>query len=131
MAHRKKALYRMQDNEGRGPWRPGLSTKWSDPYREIPKTHIHEFGLSFLARVPKYYRMGTACASISQLKRWFTIIEIERLYMLGFSLVVIRPDAILEESENQSVFVVRGSIMGASRVIANTYESAREIFARE
>lgn len=47
--------------------------------------------------------VGCAFRSEEQLKKWFTSLEIHRLYKLGYAITVMDADAILGESEKQLV----------------------------
>lgn len=100
-------VYRVQDNEGRGPWRPGFSTMWLDEdigdRAALPST-IEDFGKETIERLTstgEHY--GTACRSIDALRAWFTPTEIKRLDGFGFRLVEFRDARILIESEHQAL----------------------------
>jgi hypothetical protein len=104
----KPSIFRVQDREGRGPWRLGLSAQWSDP-ADPPELllpwHV-EFGPWILPpeseRVGKFYGCGTR--DLEQLRRWFSPTEYRRLLDLGFAVVRMDVDRILAESRNQLVF---------------------------
>lgn len=100
-------LYRVQDMEGRGPYRPGFSVKWSDAEGEILLPFWQEFGWS-LASIPhRFYpgeHGGCGFRTLAQCAKWFTVAERVRLAKLGYQVVAINPDRILAESERQVVF---------------------------
>lgn len=102
------ALYRIQDLEGRGPWRPGFSRLWVDPDGPpLPDPYFVELGWP-LDEVGSHFTRGwhggTACISKRQLRRWFTEKELGRLYRLGYSMVKFTPDRIIAETPTQVVF---------------------------
>lgn len=104
-------LFRIQDAEGRGPFRPGFSHLWLSPlvHRDIekfPPIHV-AFGLDWLDKVPHRWHCGTGCRSMYHLGLWFTDIELERLHNFGFTIVQIDYDIILAESDNQVLFARR------------------------
>ena len=101
-------LFRIQDKEGRGPFRPGLSTQWADAtggkmlppiYKElgIEPTKLRDI-------VPKGLHCGCACKTPTQLQDWFTRTERRRLLALGFGIVRFEPDVIIAETPNQVLF---------------------------
>lgn len=98
-----RTVFRIQDSEGRGPWRPGLSAAWSNPSRtDIPVPYYVEFPRLKLKSTVLHY--GCGCNSIEQLTKWFDEYEIRLLSQIGFCLVTILADKVLAESENQVVF---------------------------
>lgn len=105
-------LFRIQDKDGRGPYKPGFSKEWSEMRCLVPEPKQPPFMEEFPGSVEKIYRhhqkngghFGCAFQSMEQLKNWFTESEIEKLYRHGYSIVKIQPDAIIEQSENQTVF---------------------------
>lgn len=113
-------VYRVQDRDGRGPWRPGLSHKWADkdfaPGQQAMPTWHAEFGEDVIERrgLPgEHY--GSAVRSIKDLSKWFSDAELERLRALGFQVVSIGPVRILAESKNQVVFASRVPLAKAAR----------------
>ena len=105
-------VYRIQDREGRGPFRPGFSHVWADKdfapgQEELPPWPI-EFGADLIERrgLPgEHY--GSAVLKRRALDRWFSQAEQLRLAALGFHVVSIKADRILAESKNQVVFASR------------------------
>ena len=98
-------IYRIQDNEGRGPYKPGLSIRWMDPdsdqssrppfYFEFPRMDLSKL-------VPR--RSGCGFRTLDQLLSWFTTREISALEKLGYSIVYMDAEEILAESSRQLVF---------------------------
>lgn len=86
-------LFRVQDREGRGPWRPGFSMGWIDPDKDdaLCPPMTWEFP-NWRAAVDKAAARGLAhfgcCVSgIQGVHRWFTPVELTRLRAFGFHLV--------------------------------------------
>ena len=115
-------VYRIQDKDGRGPWRPGLTRVWSDPEFGPGVENLLpwgvEFGLDLLARrgLPgEYY--GCAVRKPAELRRWVSATERSRLAALGFSVVSVKADRILAESKNQIVFASRLPLARAAIIV--------------
>lgn len=103
-------IYRVQDKEGRGPFRPGLSKKWADKdgFNFMPP-FFDEFGMGVVDELhdlifAKGGAGGCAVAERAGISKWFTKAEQCRLAKLGFNVVSMFPDVILRESETQIVF---------------------------
>lgn len=100
-------VYRVQDAEGRGPFKPGFSKVWCDPdfapgQKALP-TWLEEFGhdaIDRLARPDERY-FGSAVRKIGKLREWFSDSERQKLKELGYNIAAIRGGRILAESENQ------------------------------
>lgn len=98
-------VYRVQDAEGRGPWRPGFSHNWvedrSDHDNLLP--WFVEFGdvrkIAILGMA-----MGSGCRTLEQLRRWFTQSEYKTLLNYGYRAVQMRVGRVLAESDIQCVF---------------------------
>ena len=99
-------IYRIQDKDGRGPWKPGFSDKW---VRQCP-----DFSL-----IPWMFTMGPVhlkaeldeiwgcgCISKEQLRRWITKSEYEVLLQYGYKAVKLK-GRILGEDKNQCLFARR------------------------
>lgn len=100
-----KILYRVQDEVGRGPWRPGFSNRWIEPRTDhlnlIP--YYNEFGPISTLEAPDKF-IGCACFSVDQLRRWFTRKEYKKLLKYGFQSVMIDYDRIIKSSDIQCIF---------------------------
>lgn len=106
-----EVVYRVQDQDGRVPFRPGFSSTWTDPdfapgMVPLP-SWIDEFGVGILEEFDDSEYIGCATRSVRQLVRWFSESERRRLHSLGFRVVRLRAARILAESENQLVFANR------------------------
>ena len=106
-------LYRIQDAEGRGPWRPGFSAKWIDPEKDdslcppmmddFPdwQQRLHKSALKGL------HNFGCCVRGVHGLHKWFAPAELDRLRGFGFHLVDASSLTVIAESKSQ--------IIGASR----------------
>ena len=101
-------VYRVQDAEGRGPYRPGMSSRWVDE-NDIPPppTWIAEFGEGVMQKLRPGEFVGCGVRNLAQLSKWFSETEMPRLRALGYKLVVLNAERILGESPNQVVFARR------------------------
>src|SRR5207247_592614 len=95
-------VFRVQDKDGRGPWKPGFSHRWVEDREDHDKLvpWYTEFG-----RVDRraIYGMavGSGCRTLEQLRRWFTPSEYRTLRRLGYQAVRLKAGRILAESEIQ------------------------------
>lgn len=98
-------VYRIQDKDGRGPFKPGFSHRWVEdrPDHDNLIPWFAEFGAIHL-KMERRCRGGSACLSQEQLRRWFTKSEYETLLALGYEAVEIEADRILAQSEIQCFF---------------------------
>lgn len=109
-------ILRVQDVEGRGPYRPGLSIRWSDEAGPYCPPWWVELGWDMMAAhalMDGDYAYGCGFRNSEQMAAWFTSVELSRLAALGFHLAVIKPAIIVAETSRQIVF-------GASRAL-NTF----------
>lgn len=98
-------VYRIQDKNGRGPWKPGFSKYWIEPrpdhdrlipwYQEFWPIYQHATAGMFL---------GCGCTSEDQLRRWFSPTEYRRLVEFGYQAVRLGVGRILAKSDIQCVF---------------------------
>lgn len=97
-------VFRIQDREGRGPFRPGFSLQWLDDDiadRVRLPSWIEEFGENAFAHAPADAHGFSAVRTLDALRGWFTDAERPRLYAHGYKVVEV-PDAyILHESPHQ------------------------------
>ena len=93
-------LYRVQDADGRGPWKPGLSNSWVDESRTFFPEILTDV---FRIRLPKSGYHGYACSSIPQLRLWFSPTEYATLSAFGY-YAVITSGSIIAASETQVLF---------------------------
>ena len=112
-------IFRIQDSDGRGPYRPNLTKTWCEYHRMDSKPGIfEEFGqglVHILARhlLQNHGVFGCGFSSIESLQHWFTEGERKSLGRVGFELVVIIPDKVFAKSDKQVVFWCRKSLCDA------------------
>lgn len=108
-------IYRIQDAEGRGPWKPGFSHRWVQ-YREDLHNLVPwflEFDESMILALVIHSRgcaFGSGCRTKEQLRRWFTEREYSTLLEFGYRSVKMGANLILAESEIQLVFMRSSSL---------------------
>lgn len=98
-------VFRIQDAEGRGPWRPGFSHRWVEDRPDHANLHpwMAEFGPVHLrALVGEHF--GCGCMTAEQLRRWFTPSEYSTLLRYGYRCVLVDADRVLAFSDIQCVF---------------------------
>lgn len=99
-------VYRVQDGEGRGPFRPGFSRRWFEERDSYPPAYLEWFGdLRPILRDGEYG--GCGCRSIEQLRQWFRPTELDTLRLFGYAVVSMDVDRVIAENENEIVFARR------------------------
>lgn len=102
-------VYRIQDREGRGPFKPGFSRFWADEefadgVLGLP-TILQDFGADLITRLGRDgEHFGTAVRTPQELQKWFSNTEMAKLADLGYNPVSLRIDRVLAESSSQLVF---------------------------
>lgn len=98
-------IYRVQDRDGRGPWRPGFSNKWviHRPDHEDLLPSYLEMPHALDRRTPGYH-VGVGCWELDQLRRWFIPDEFDTLLNHGFACVKFYAGVFLGSSETQCLF---------------------------
>ena len=111
-------IYRVQDRDGRGPYRPGVSKLWVDHNDVLPPpTWMAEFGSDLRTQMHPDEYVGCGMRRLDQLERWFSPSERVRLQALGYRLVALNVDRIIAESENQVVFGRRRPLVSGVTVM--------------
>lgn len=100
----RAAFLRVQDRDGRGPFKPGMPDKWRDLCGNDFPSVQDEFGVQWRAEIPRGWHCGCAFRSIEQARLWFSPHECFRLNALGYRLVQMSGHAI-RESRNQAIIV--------------------------
>jgi hypothetical protein len=98
--------YRVQDADGRGPWRPGFSRTWIDESAPVGRLRETIFDLvhpHLLRQFAATYHVGSACRTRDALWQWFTPIERARLEARGYHVVRLVGDVVIAESDWQMV----------------------------
>jgi len=98
-------IYRIQDREGRGPFKPGFSHKWVEDRPDhdnllpwmVEMGNVHE-------QVKRGMAFGVGCRSLETLRRWFTPSEWKTLQWFGYECVQMSVTRILGESQTQVFF---------------------------
>lgn len=116
-------VYRMQDAEGRGPWRPGMGLLWVEdrPDHDNLRTTLEEFG-NFIPSLTRGKHFGCGCRTVEQMRRWFTQGEYRSLKRFGYRAVMLDVDRIAKESLTQLIFE-RDRPLREGAVEFNLYES--------
>lgn len=98
-------VFRIQDTDGRGPWKPGFSHRWVEdrPDHENLKPWYVEFGRVDRLMIAGEHG-GSGCETLKQLGRWFTHDEYRKLKKLGYKAVRLKVHRILAQSKIQLVF---------------------------
>lgn len=112
-------VVRVQDAEGRGPWRAGFSQRWIDddaPVGRLTETVMDLVPVERLRALPPDLAYGCGCRTVAGLVAWFTPKERATLARFGFHIVAMQVDVVLAESPWQIVFGRRLPLaVGASR----------------
>ena len=101
-------VYRVQDRDGRGPWKPGFSQVWFTDRTEEEYAALAPWPLEIMLAIRQASQgkaVGYACESLEQLRRWFTPTEYKTLRGYGYRAVKLEVDAVLARSDMQCVFV--------------------------
>lgn len=108
-------IIRVQDRNGRGPYRPGFSHVWSDPDGPVVLPWWTELGLDFEAAhaaMTTEFHNGCGFRTRGQLHAWFSDKELRALDRHGFCLAAVNADKVYAETPTQIVF---GSVQPLSR----------------
>lgn len=101
-----ETIVRIQDREGRGPFKPGFSSSWviDRDDHDILVPWYHQFGRVDRTKGIAGMYHGCGCRTVEQLRRWFIKPEYRRLRQFGYMAVEMEVGRILAESEIQLVF---------------------------
>jgi len=97
---------RMQDAEGRGPYRPGFSHKWSERETGPDPIYIAFPNIGNLCRHIVSSRggsVGCAFRTTEQARAWFSPNEVLTLLTYGYGLVWLYADEVIAENHDQAV----------------------------
>ena len=115
-------ILRIQDAEGRGPYRPGMSQHWVDDHGPPPPPPIFvEFGADIVNRCGPDECMGCGFRTLDQLHKWFTKSELRKMKALGYQLVVLWVDRIIAESPHQVVFARKKPLAHSATILARAF----------
>lgn len=126
------SVFRIQDKDGRGPFKPGFSTKWVEDREDhenlVPWfVDIGRVDLQMIAGMSG----GTACRTLDQLRRWFTPSEYKTLRRYGYQAIQMEVGRILGESETQLVFERCLPLMDGVTPVELYPENARHLAAAD
>ncbi|KFI27789.1 hypothetical protein CN97_00820 [Haematobacter massiliensis] len=100
-----RAILRIQDRTGRGPWRPGCASKWVDAWRtsQLPPIYddVHDFRKIVSGAHGAGLHIGCAVRGMDGLGKWFSPMELSRLITQGFGVVDASGCDVLAETEHQ------------------------------
>lgn len=100
-------IWRVQDAEGRGPFRPGFTKTWkTDHGLNLPPIFV-ELNIApeqLPALCPRGMHVGIGCDSWLQLMKWFSHRELETLAKAGFGVVNFEPKRIIARTRTQVLF---------------------------
>lgn len=116
-----ETVYRIQDKDGRGPFKPGFSKEWvidRPDLDNLPPWFI-EFG-RLDKQVLSGETSGSACRDTEQLRRWFTKPEYKKLKKLGYKAVKMEVNRIIAESDIQC-FIGRAKPFNESIEVIKLY----------
>lgn len=100
-------VFRVQDRDGRGPWKPGFSDRWVEDRTDAEYDALAPFPLEVLLSLRRDAgggHMGFGCTSPEQLRLWFRPGEYRWLMRHGYHAVKMEVDAILAASASQCAF---------------------------
>ena len=99
-------VYRVQDSNGHGPFKPGFSKRWVEyrPDHEQLLSWIQEFGFGCVRGLLAKETAGCGCRDLEQLRRWFTRNEYRELLRLGYQAVEMDVERVFAEGPTQCVF---------------------------
>jgi hypothetical protein len=90
----KTTVYRIQDAQGRGPFKPGFSNKWLDQNRSYyPDAPISELIRIKRSADPELH-LAFACLSVDDVKKWVSESEMAILKKHGYNVVSMEADKI-------------------------------------
>lgn len=99
-------IYRVQDVSGRGPFKPGISSKWSDPDEFVELRRPFEFFDIMKTLKLKGIRdsYGFGFRTPFQLSCYFSQAEKFKLFDLGYFVAQMTVNKIIKESSRQILF---------------------------
>lgn len=113
-------VYRIQDLDGRGPFKPGLTDRWLEcrPDHENLLPFFEEFPETRYVPFLPGMHYGCGCLTLQQLRRWFSPVEYARLYRMGYRCVKLKIGGLVASSSIQAVFHRRPALHKRANIIA-------------
>ena len=106
-------LLRMPGTDGRGPWKPGFSYRWTDESRtSLPESCVSavpNFRQSAMDWHRKGFNIGCAVRP-SRVDRWFSASEISRLATLGYTWHDASRCDVVWENDDQAIIATRAHL---------------------
>jgi hypothetical protein len=117
-------LLRIQDADGRGPYKPGMQSQWADAAHDQRNPAIFdEFGWKVCKSIRADEYAGCAFIDAEQLRRWFSRRELGEIEKLGYQLVEIEASRIVGRSKHQLVFISKLPLSKAAKELPWTVAS--------
>lgn len=101
-------VFRVQDRDGRGPWKPGFSERWVEDRTDEEFAALGPWPLDVMLALREMAgrrHMGYACQTLDQLRQWFRPGEYKTLLRYGYVAVKMPVDEVLAASDVQCFFV--------------------------
>lgn len=126
-------LIRMQDAEGRGPWRPGFSSKWLDQNSAVPLPpsgfeEVPNLSEIVSAAHERGQHVGFALRK-SKLSAWFNRAELHRLRRLGFFLVDCADCDVLVETQWQALVGSKRPLRALCKIADITRHPNKQVYS--
>ena len=112
-------LIRMQDADGRGPWKPGFSIVWTDPHGPQLPAPVTSAIPNFRSFVMGLHRKGLniGCAVRQRnVSKWFTPAEVAKLAELGYHWHDASRCDVVWENEDQALIATRVNLRKLPRL---------------
>ena len=103
----RRLVYRVQDRNGRGPWKPGVSSRWVEPrldHEKLLPWFVEWHGFDTRQEMRRQEYVGCGCLTLDQLRRWFSESEYSTLRRMEYRAYQLGVDRILRSSDVQCVF---------------------------
>lgn len=119
------ALLRVQDKDGRGPFKPGFTKIWCEYNHKLPSI-LEEFP-GIVDDVRPFHSRGfhLGCGvrdGKKELNKWFSETELKKLDKLGYKIVSIDNYEVVKESKNQVIFATKKPLSNFQEYQERDYE---------
>lgn len=116
-------LFRVQDAEGRGPFKPGFSRHWFEDRDDYPVSWLEWFG-DIRPHLRPGESAGCACRTLDHLALWFRASELRTLRDFGYRVVKIDADRIIAENLSEVIFARRRPLRFGAQPVDMTERNA-------
>jgi hypothetical protein len=110
-------VYRVQDRTGRGPFRPGLTSAWSDRVGMARPPPSFSVWPDLGRLIPGGWWAGSALERVEQVPLWFTGTELAVLAEMGFQFVALPRCLVVARTPEQLLVARKRPPTGAHRVL--------------